>query len=123
MECIDCGGHTNTYYSSIGPLCDACRKKRREERVLEKSESVKEPSDFKDWDSGDMSELFWIHLGRYIKEPNPTSLTFIELAYRWACHDSHGLANSFKHAMDWAKIDLYAEELRWRKMREKEGAL
>lgn len=115
MECIDCGGHANTIVSSIGPLCEACRKKRRQDRVLEMSEAVKKPADFKNWDSGDMSELFWIHLGRYIKEPNPTSLMFMELAYRWACHDSHGLSNSFKHAMDWAKIDLYAEELRWRK--------
>ena len=67
----------------------------------------------KTWDHGDMSELFWIHLGRYVKEPNPESLNYMDMAYRWACHDSHGLSNSFSHALKWAGIDLWAEDRKW----------
>lgn len=51
--------------------------------------------------------------GRYVKEPNPESLNYMDMAFRWACHDSHGLSNSFSHALKWAGIDLWAEDRKW----------
>lgn len=62
-----------------------------------------------------MSELFWIHLGKYVKKPNEESINYMYMAYLWACHDSHGLSNSFKNAMKWAGIDIYTELNRWKK--------
>ena len=116
-SCSKCGKPTHTFVGNGlgGYLCLECRDKQRQEKVLEKAKSLTKCSDFKQWDSGDMSELFWIHLGRYVKEPNPESIYYMELAYRWACHDNHGISNSFSHAMKWAGIDLMAEKLRWRK--------
>lgn len=111
--CVDCGNKTNTLLSGIGYLCHDCRRRRKQEEVIEKSKTLEKCSDFKVWDSGDMSELFWIHLGRYVKEPNKESLYFMELAYRWACHDNHGIANSFRHALEWAGIDLLTEYQRF----------
>lgn len=61
-----------------------------------------------------MSELFWVHLGRYIKEPNEHSLSLMYMALLWACHDNGGLANSFRNALKMAKIDLYVELEKWR---------
>ena len=115
-KCVDCGAETHTMWGSFGyiHLCLDCHKKRNQEQIIEKSHDLKECSDFKTWDSGDMSELFWIHLGRYVKEPNPESLKYMDMAYRWACHDSHGLSNSFSNALKWAGIDLYAERDKWR---------
>lgn len=60
-----------------------------------------------------MSELFWINLGKYIKEPNRRSLELMAIAYAWACHDNHGLSNSFKNAMKWAGVDLRKEQRMW----------
>ena len=114
MECIDCGKHTNTYYGRIA-LCKDCRERRKQEEVIEKSKTLTKCSDFKTWDSGDMSELFWIHLGRYVKEPNPESFHYMEMAFRWACHADHGMSNSFAHALKWANIDLLEEYRRWAK--------
>lgn len=118
-RCIDCGNvaKTSTYVKDFEKyvcLCDSCRKIRDQNRVLEKSKSVQKCSDFKEWSGRDMSELFWIHLGRYVKEPNPESIDIMEMALRWACHADHGLSNNFYHALDWAGIDLYKEELKWR---------
>lgn len=113
-NCVNCGADTPCIVSRIGYLCKDCRDKEHQLRVIDKSQSLTKPSDFKTWDSGDMSELFWVHLGRYVKEPNPQSLKFMDMAYRWACHDSHGMANSFKHALDWAGIDLWEEDEKWR---------
>ena len=112
--CVKCGKPCNTIYSTVGYLCLDCRQKMYEDKVLEKSKALTKPSDLKDWDHGDMSELFWIHLGKYIKEPTLESLNYMDMAYRWACHDSHGLSNSFSHALKWAGIDLYEEDLKWR---------
>lgn len=115
MECIDCGKYTYTTYHGIGALCPACAKQRTQNRILEDSKSVVNCESFKNWDSGDMSELFWIHLGRYVKEPNQESINMMYMAYMWACHTSHGISNSFRHALEWAKIDIYAEHSRWMK--------
>ena len=117
MKCADCGKDTfvsYTMYDSL-PLCNECLEKREHARIEEKSQCVKEASDFSGWKHRDMSELFWIHLGKYIKAPNEHSLSLMYMAFRWACHDNGGLANSFDNALKWAKIDLYKEMERWRK--------
>lgn len=36
-------------------------------------------------------------------------------ALSWACHDNHGISNSFYHALKWAGIDLYTEQKKWEK--------
>ena len=103
--CSMCGQPARTYVGGEhGYLCKDCREKMKQEEVLEKAKTLTKCSDFKQWDSGDMSELFWIHLGRYVKEPNPESLYYMELAFRWACHADHGLSNSFHNALKWAGI-------------------
>ena len=112
-NCIDCGNKTNTYYSGIGPLCKDCYKKRDHEKILKAYENVTKCSDFKDWKGRDLSELFWIHLGKYVKEPNAKSFEVMEMAYRWACHADHGLSNSFRNAMNWAGIDLLTDWKKW----------
>lgn len=114
-ECVNCGAPTHTILSGVGPLCKECRQKRKEDEVIAKSKTLQKCSDFKSWDSGDMSELFWLHLGRYIKEPNQESLRYMSMALAWACHDNHGISNSFYHALKWAGIDLWVEEQKWRK--------
>lgn len=35
------------------------------------------------------------------------------ISYAWACHDNHGLSNSFKNAMKWAGVDLRKEQRLW----------
>lgn len=104
--CEDCGAVTNTQYGNTF-LCDACHKKRETERLEKAAESVQESSDFKSWKHKDLSELFWICLGRYAKYPNEHDLALIRRAYLWAVHDNHGLANSMKHAMDWVGVKLH----------------
>lgn len=113
--CADCGGKSHTIYGEFGNeyLCSDCYNKRRQNKLIAKSEEIQECSDFQTWDHGDLSELFWIHLGRYVKEPNPESLSYMEMAYRWACHASHGLTNSFSNALKWACIDLHTESAKW----------
>ena len=112
--CVDCGGYSYTYYGSEC-LCRECRDKRQENAVMQMGESLTRPSDLKTWKKADMSELFWAHLGKYLKEPNEHSLCMMDMAYMWACHDDHGLSNSFRHALKWAKIDLYEESQKWEK--------
>lgn len=126
MECVDCGNHTSRIYSEHGyiALCDDCADKRLHVKLEEKSSDIQKASDFSAWKHGDMSELFWMHLGKYIKEPNEHSVTLMLMAFRWACHDNQGLANSFRNALKWAKIDLYAEQEKWiekRRMEDKNG--
>lgn len=117
MKCADCGVETYVSYTSYGsiPLCDKCYDEREHMRLEEKSREVKEASDFYKWRHRDLSELFWMHLGTYIKAPNEHSLSIMCMAYRWACHDNVGLANSFYNALKWAKIDLYGEQEKWRR--------
>lgn len=112
--CMDCGRQTNTYYSGCGPLCDECRDKRDQQRILDKTETITKCSDFKEWSGRDLSELFWIHFARYQREPNADSWMWMEMALRWACHADHGLSNCFYHAFKWAGIDVLTEDLRWR---------
>lgn len=121
MKCADCGAETYTSYTSYGSisLCDKCHDKREHMRLEEKSRGVKEASDFSEWKHRDLSELFWVHLGTYIKAPNEHSLSIMYMAYRWACHDNVGLANSFYNALKWAKIDLYSEQEKWRGKKKK----
>ena len=116
-ECEDCGCEAFATWGSFGGarLCYPCAEKRKQAQVIEKSAEIQHSYDFKTWDHGDMSELFWIHLGRYVKNPNAESINYMYMAYLWACHDSHGLSNSFTHAMKWAGIDLYKELNRWKK--------
>ena len=96
-------------------ICHECARKETEERVEAAGDFVQKPGDFAPWDSGDVSELFWIHLGRYVKEPNEHSLHIINMAVRWAHHDSHAMSNSFEHALRWAGIDLFTEWDKWKK--------
>jgi len=114
--CEDCGCESHIKWGSLGDarLCFPCAEKRKQAKVIERSAEIKHPSDFETWDHGDMSELFWVHLGKYVKNPNPESINYMNMAFLWACHDSHGLSNSFDHAMKWAGIDLHKELSRWR---------
>lgn len=116
MKCFDCGGQTYVTYTSYGsiPLCDDCYELREQARLEESSHNVKEASDFSKWKHSDMSQLFWVHLGKYVKVPNEHSISLMYMAYRWACHDNVGLANSFRNALKWANIDLYKERERWK---------
>ena len=116
MKCADCGENTFVSYTEYGsiPLCNACFEKREHARLEKKSQNIKRASDFSGWKHGDMSELFWVHLGKYIKNPNEHSLSLMYMALRWACHDNGGLANSFHNALKWANIDLYKERERWK---------
>lgn len=90
-------------------LCDECRQKRRNDEIEERLKKVTQAYDFKDWTPKDMSEAFWIHLGIYQKRPNKYSLNVMSRAFAWACHDNHGLSNSFSHALKWCGIDMYSE--------------
>lgn len=84
MKCADCGKYTYTIYSKYGniALCDDCANKRLLAELEEKSTDVHKASDFSCWGHDDMSELFWTHLGKYIKEPNEHSVTLMLMAYR-----------------------------------------
>ena len=103
--CEDCGAVTHTEYGNTF-LCPACHKRRTEERLKKAAENVQMSSDFKSWKHEDLSELFWICLGRYVKQPNDKDLATMRRAYLWAVHDNHGLANSMHHALDWAGIKI-----------------
>lgn len=112
--CIRCGNWSNTLRKLKGMdkydyLCDKCNNNIYMERIESDLENVSKPVDFKSWEKRDMSEAFWIHLGKYKKCPNQKSLDVIYTAYLWACHDDHGLSNSFRHAMKWCGIDLLTE--------------
>lgn len=91
-------------------ICRDCYKEQEALRISRQLETVNRAEDFKPWEKRDMSEAFWIHLGIYVKHPNQRSLSVINAAYLWAVHDDKGLANSFNHALSWAKIDLFAEQ-------------
>ena len=90
-------------------LCWNCHEKHHYETIETNLKSVEKPYHFKEWDHGDMSDAFWLHLGKYKKHPNKKSLSVMLNAWHWACHDSHGLSSSFKHALKWCGIDIYVE--------------
>lgn len=114
MKCTDCGKYTYTFYTEYdAALCDMCSEKKYQAKIEEKSKSVSKISDFSGWSGSDMSELFWISLGRYVKHPDENSLSMMYRAYMWAVHENRGLSNSFNHALKWTKIDLFAELDRW----------
>ena len=112
MICPKCG---NDSYSFVGEICSKCYEEQEKKRIEDALTKINNASDFKTWKLKDLSEAFWTHLGKYQKEPNAESFGIMDMAFRWACHDNHGLANSFSHALKWAKIDLYEESLRWKK--------
>lgn len=114
MKCEFCGGYTctSTYVKKVGksvPICDNCEDRFKQEEIAGKLENVQKTENFSSWSKKDLSEAFWLHLGIYKKCPNRRSLRIIEMAFHWACHDDHGLANSFNHAMKWCGLDLYTE--------------
>lgn len=110
MACIICGRKDGSFEKIEGQTyCFDCAKKKRTDAILARGENIRHASDFKDWSMRDMSELFWQHLGKYIKEPNEDSILLVERAFDWAVHADKALANSFLHALEWAGIDLYAE--------------
>lgn len=109
--CKFCGALT--YSSEL--ICPECRRKIKQEEVLNRSTEVKKCSDFKSWSGRDLSEIFWIHLGRYVKESNPESLNYMNMAVAWARHADGGLANSFSNALLWAGLDLWEETRKWSK--------
>ena len=114
MKCEFCGGYTYTkqFVKKVGRsayICDDCLEKFEQEEVSDKLKAVQKTEHFKTWSKEDLSEAFWLHLGIYKKHPNRRSLNILEMAFHWACHDDHGLANSFNHAMKWCGIDLYTE--------------
>ena len=104
--CVRIGSNVNGKHMD---LCSECHKKNHYETIEKNLESVDKPYHFRGWDHGDMSDAFWLHLGRYKKHPNQKSLSIIKNAWYWACHDSHGLSSSFTHALDWCGIDLFKE--------------
>lgn len=114
MKCELCGSYTYTsrYVKQVGksiPICEACEDRLKEEEITQKLEHVQKTDNFSTWSKKDLSEAFWLHLGIYKKHPNKRSLKIIEMAFHYACHDDHGLANSFNHAMKWCELDLYTE--------------
>lgn len=116
-KCIYCGNDTCSYSfvkekDGYYPVCGECKRKKYSESVDARLPSVTNPRDFRSWTKEDMSEAFWLHLGRYARHPNRYSLSVIGMAFRWACHDDHGLSNSFANAMRWCGIDLFTEESR-----------
>ena len=114
MYCDYCGEYSGvcSSYNIDGVwrhVCNKCMEKLNQDRIENGLKAVERPSDFVSWSMRDLSEAFWIHLGRYKNHPNKYSLSIINMAFRWACHEDHGLSNSFKHAMDWCEIDLFNE--------------
>ena len=117
MRCYICGRvpmsfsreYENDRYIIV---CNDCRKRRQQEKLEKDLESVHEPVHFRGWEKRDMSEAFWVHLGRYKNCPNKRSLEIMYLAILWAHHDDHGLSNSFHHALKWCDIDIFTEQQR-----------
>lgn len=113
-KCGICGKTTNQSVNGE-VICSECEQKRKEKELMEKGDTVKCDADFKDWKMADMSELFWIHLGIYVQNPNQRSAEILCHALNWAAHADHGLCNSFHHALKWAGYpNIYKERLKYR---------
>ena len=52
-------------------LCDKCYNEIKLNALVSRGNGVREAEDLKSWDHGDMSDLFWHHLGEYVKDRNP----------------------------------------------------
>lgn len=116
-KCEVCGSDNRVYQKRYIDgndvwVCDDCKTKFDHDEIEKRLGSVEKACDFKDWKSSDMSEAFWIHLGKYQKHPNRYSLTIMLRAFTWACHADHGLSNSFSNAMKWCGIDWVKEKNR-----------
>lgn len=115
LICTDCGKITDTTIDGI-PLCQQCLENRKQEKLRKQEDTITEAASFRKWKMEEMSELFWIHLGLYQKEPNQKSADIMRCALDWAVHADHGLANSFRHALKWVGINnIYKECLQWRR--------
>ena len=90
-------------------VCSKCFKEQEALRISRQLETVERAVDYKPWSKRDLSEAFWTHLGIYVKHPNQRSRQIIYQAFLWVVHDDKGLANSFSHAFQWAKIDIHEE--------------
>lgn len=111
-KCENCGTSSATSWTTYDKkhVCMDCYMSLKKQKLLDKSENINQASDFEQWKSSDLSEIFWIMLGEYQKRPNKKALKLMFRAYLWAVHADHGLSNSFAHALDWCGIDLYAEK-------------
>lgn len=113
IRCFKCGANSGYFHSYGGyHLCHECYEKASMEEIDRRAEYVKEAKDFKEWNGRDLSEIFWIELGRYQKYPNKRSINLMKMAYMWAMHDNHTLSNSITHALEWCKIDIFKESRR-----------
>ena len=113
-KCSVCGNYADFWVSYKGQImCINCKEKLKLEDLVKEGEKVSKASDFKGWDHGDMSDLFWYHLGEYVKDRNPEAhFGKMKSALHWAFHDSHGLSSSFCHALKWAGVSV-EEVLDW----------
>lgn len=115
-KCPICKKTSNGWVSGKhGRMCYDCYKRIEKEKLLERAESVREPCDLRDWPGKDMSELFWLTLVEYQKNPTQKGISTINTIYLWACHDNHTLSNTIRHALKWCGIDLFSERRRWQK--------
>lgn len=118
-KCAVCGTYEDVYYTRFSEkeqqnvsMCETCKTKHDKDLIEKRLVQVESARDFKEWSSEDMSEAFWIHLGKYQKRPNKYSLSIMIRAFTWACHADHGLSNSFDNAMRWCGIDWANEKNR-----------
>ena len=112
--CCICGRDAWSVTRHKGSLyCSECYEIIKLNQILDASQSVHKAEDLQGWDHGDMSDLFWHHLGKYVKDRDPGAhFPIMKSCLYWAFHDSHGLSSSFTHALEWAKVDLN-EVLSW----------
>ena len=117
MKCEKCGkiADSVTIYEDGTCLCDECKKESYLEELDRKAEAVHSSCDFKSWKGRDMAELFWLCLGRYVKEPTKRDLDLINQSYLWAVHDNHALAVSMSHALKWAGVNIAQEKIKFLK--------
>lgn len=115
-QCQICGEKTNRIYGSEGYYCEKCYNKLEQQRILQRyeKEKINSVSDLikGGWSAETISELFWIHLGRYQKYPNQKSWDVLYTTFAWAKHSDHALSNSMRHALEWCKIDLLSDNLK-----------
>lgn len=115
-NCPVCGIQSSCWTTFNGDkICFDCAQKAHTEELVTLAATVDSPVGFKSWSGCDLSELFWVHLARYQKQPTQESAEIIYRISRWAAHDNHTLSNSIFHALKWCGIDLYTELERWQR--------